>query len=133
MRPILWHVAAAGADHDRELTLVVEERRDAREVHVVVRADHAGDLLVEEHRVLRCLHPGLGDVVGVVETDGQELPGLDGRQQADLVKGMLFVRIGPVDDVPVADDAGARAGAGVVAAELHEDISGMSTGACSGA
>ena len=133
MRAILWYVAAAGADHDRELTFVVEQRGDARHVHVVIRTDHARDLLVEEHRELRRLHPGLGDVVGVVETDGQELPRQDGRQQADLLQRVLLVEVDLVDDVPVPDDAGPRAGARVEATEPHEDISGISTGACSGA
>ena len=77
-------------------------------MHVVARPDHAGDLLVEEHRELRRLHAGLGDVVGVVQADRQELARPDGRQQADLVERMTLVRVFSVDDVPVLDDARAR-------------------------
>ena len=133
VRAVGGHVAAARADHDRELALVVEQVRDLGHVHVVVRADHAGDLLVEEHRELGRLHAALGDVVGVVEPDRQELARLDGRQQTHLLQWMALGRVVPVEDILVLDDPVARSGAGVEATEPHDDISGISTGACSGA
>ena len=77
--------------------------------------------------------PRLGDVVGVVEPDGQELARLHGSQQAHLLQRMALVGVVAVDDVAVLDDPVARTGAGVEATEPHEDISGISTGACSGA
>ena len=127
------NVPTARADHDRELTLIVEQVRDARHVDVVAGTDHAGDLLVEEDRELRRLHARLGDVVGVVQPDGQELPRPDRSEQADLVQGMLLGRVLAVDDVPVLYDSVARPGAGIKATEPHRDTSGISTGACSGA
>ena len=77
-------VAAALADHDRQLGLVVEQGRDLRHVDVGARPDHAGHLLVEEDRHLGRLHPHLGDVVGVVERDRQVLARRGRRQQAHL-------------------------------------------------
>ena len=100
---VLRHVAAAGPDHDRKLALVVEQVRDARHVHVVVGTDHARDLLVEEHRELRRLHAGLGDVIGVVEADRQELARQHGSEQPDLLKRMALLRVVPIDDVAVLD------------------------------
>ena len=100
---------------------------------VVIGPDHAGDLLVEEHRKLGRLHARLGDVVGVVEPDRQELAGLDRRQQANVLERVALGGVVAIDEVPVLDDPGLRAVAGVEAAELHEVISGISTGACSGA
>ena len=87
---------------------------------VVVGTDHAGDLLVEEHRELRRLHARLGDVVGVVEPDGQELARPDGREQADLVQRMLLGPVVAVDDVAVLYDSVARPGAGIKATEPHQ-------------
>ena len=72
-------------------------------------------------------------MVGVVEADGQELARQDGRQQPDLLQRMALDGVVPIDDVTVLDDPVARSGACVEATELHEDISGISTGACSGA
>ena len=100
---------------------------------VVIRADDAGDLLVEEHGVLGRVHSRLGDVVGVIQADGQELAGLDGRQQANVLERVALGGVVAMDEVPVLDDPWLRPGAGVKAAELHEFISGISTGACSGA
>ena len=77
-------VAAAGADHDRQLPLVVELVGDLRHVDVGAGADDAGRLLVEEHRHLGRLHAALGDVVGVVEGDRQVLAGAGRAEQADL-------------------------------------------------
>ena len=111
MRAVCGDVAAARADHYRQLALVVEQVRHAGHVHVVVRADHAGDLLVEEHRELGRLHAALGDVVGVVEADGQELARLDGRQQTHLRQWMPLGRVVPVDDILLLDDPAAWAGA----------------------
>ena len=81
-------------------------------MHVVIRPDDAGRLLVEEHRELRRLHPGLGDVIGIVEADGQKLARQDRRQQANLVEGVSLARVVPVDDVTVVDDPGLRPVAG---------------------
>ena len=127
------NVPTPRADHDRQLTLIVEQVRDARHVDAVVWTDHAGDLLVEEDRELRRLHARLGDVVGVVQPDGQELPRPDRREQADLVEGILLGPVVAVDDVAVVYDSVPRAGAGIKATEPHRDTSGISTGACSGA
>ena len=77
-------VAAALADHDRQLGLVVEQGRDLRHVHVGARPDHAGHLLVEEDRHFGRLHPHLGDVVGVVERDAEVLARSGRREQPDL-------------------------------------------------
>ena len=133
MGTVLRHVAAASADHDRQLALVVEQVRDARHVHVVVGTDHAGDLLVEEHRELGRLHARLGDVVGVVEADCQELAWLDRCQQANILERVALGRIVAMDEVAVLDDPGLRPVAGVKATQLHDFTSGISTGACSGA
>ena len=112
------HVPAALADDDRELALVIEQARDARHVNVIVRPDHAGDLLVEEDRELRRLHAALGDVVGVVEPDRQELPGLDRRKQPDLVERVFIVLL-TIDDLLAFDHAVTRAAVCLESAELH--------------
>ncbi|MDX6602850.1 MAG: hypothetical protein QOF13_2052 [Solirubrobacterales bacterium] len=78
------HVAAALADHQRQLCLVVEQRRDLRHVHLGPRPSHAGHLLVEEDRHLGRLHPHLGDVIGVVERDRQVLAGRGWGQELDI-------------------------------------------------
>ena len=126
-------MAAAGADHHRQLALVVEQIRHAGHVHIVVRADDTGDLLVEEHRELGRLHAGLGDVVGVVEADGQELPGVHGGQQANLLEPVALGWVVALADVAVLDDPVARPISCVKATELHELIPGISTGTCAGA
>jgi 2-keto-4-pentenoate hydratase/2-oxohepta-3-ene-1,7-dioic acid hydratase in catechol pathway len=51
------HGPAAPSDHEAELALVVEHRRDARPVDGIARPGHARGLLVEEHRELGLLHP----------------------------------------------------------------------------
>ena len=90
------------------------------------------DLLVEEDRELRRLHPALGDVVGVVEPDAQELARPDRGQQAHVLER---VSLSPV--------AGRRTSSPSTTpccglalrfepAALH-DASGISTGAWSGA
>ena len=85
VRPVAGHVAAAPTDHERELALVVEQRRDARQVNRVERAGDARRLLVEEHRDGGRLEPRLLHVVGVVETDGEELRRTeDRRAQPDV-------------------------------------------------
>src|SRR4051812_12825944 len=67
------HVAATGADHDSELTFVVDPLRcHRRHLDACTRAHHACDLLVEHHRRLRLFHPALGHMVRVVETDRKE-------------------------------------------------------------
>ena len=133
MRALDRNVAAASADHDRELAFIVEQARYAGHVDVVLRSDHARDLLVEEHRVPRRVHAGLGDVVGVVEPDGEVLPRPDRSQQPDLVQRIPFIGAFAIYDVAVLDDSGPRPGAGIKATESHRAASGISTGACSGA
>jgi len=65
-------VPAAPADHEAELSFVVEDVGGAGQVDRVLRAHHAGGLLVEDRGVLRRLQAGLRDVVGVVEADRQK-------------------------------------------------------------
>ena len=79
------------------------------------------------------LHARLGDVVGVVEADRQELARQHGSEQPDLLQRMALLRVVPIDDVSVLDHPVARSRARVEATEPHDDISGISTGACSGA
>ena len=133
VRALDRNVPTARADHDRELTLVVEQARDAGHVNIVVRTDHARDLFVEEHRELRCLHARLRDVIGVVEPDRQELSRPDRRQQAHHVQRILLAALYVIDDTTVFYDPVARTGARVESAEFHHDTSGIATGACSGA
>ena len=146
-------VAAAAADHEAELALVIERLRDARHVHGIARTRHAGRLLVEDDRELRCLESGLGDVVGVVEADRKELwRAQDRRAQRDRCerdpalrirgrargaaqrirpgreqRGHLARQLGrggrEIDDVSVRDDSDARALLVDERAELHRGAS----------
>jgi hypothetical protein len=127
-------------------------------MYIVAGADHARDLLVEEHREPRRLHARLVDVGGVVQADRQELPRPGGRQQAHVGQRVLRRLAGErlqgldphpgdrgglggqpgidgaeVADGAVLDHAKRRAVAGVEAAEPHADASGISTGTWSGA
>ena len=81
----------------------------------------------------RRLHARLGDVIGVVQPDRQELPRQHGRQQPDRLQRMALLRVVAIDDVSVLDEPVAGSGAGVEATEPHDFISAISTGACSGA
>jgi hypothetical protein len=131
VRSVCRDVTASGSDHERELSLVVEQARYARHVHVSIGADYARDLLVEEDGELGRLHAALGDVIGVVEPDPEELPRLHRRQQAHALERVSIA--GPaIDDVISLDHAGSRLRVDLEYAELH-DGSGISTGACSGA
>src|SRR5581483_2499564 len=128
---VLRDVSAAFADHDRELALVVEQGGHARHVHVVPGPDHAGNLLVEEHRELGRLHAALGDVISVVEADAEELAWPDRRQQTYVGQRISLVELA-VDDLIAHDHPVARSFADLEPAAPH-DASGISTGACSGA
>src|SRR5215469_18597835 len=70
---IARHVAAASTDHKTEFSLVVERLRSARQMNRIVRTNHAGGLLVKKHWEGGFFAPGLGHVVGVVQTDREEL------------------------------------------------------------
>ena len=107
VRAVLGNVATARADHDRQLALVVEQVRDAWHVDVRSRADHAGDLLVEEDRELRRLHAALRDMVGVVEPDRQVLARLDRGEQSDIGERVPVAAVA-IDDFLAVDDAVAR-------------------------
>ena len=77
VRAIARHVAAAAADHEGELALVVEPVRDARQVDRLRRGPITQvDCLLKKIGASVGLVAGgsrLGDVVGVVEADRQEL------------------------------------------------------------
>ena len=76
---------AAGADHDRQLALVVQSLDDLGAVdRAAGRRDRTADL--DEHdRLLGALAAGLLHVLGVVEADRVDRPRLqDGRQQLHL-------------------------------------------------
>ena len=70
-RPLPRHVPAAPADHERQLPLVINHRRDPRHLDLLVGANHARRLLVEDRRQLRQLPPRLGDVVRIVQSHRQ--------------------------------------------------------------
>src|SRR4029077_18822372 len=72
-RLVLAQVAGARADDDAELDFPVELCRIPRDDGVVVRAAQARRRLVEDDRLLRDRHAGLGGVVGIIQPDGDEI------------------------------------------------------------
>ncbi len=78
---------AAGAHDHRELALVVEAAHHRRAAHRRSRGSGGGGELHEHQRLRGPLAAGLGDVVGVVETDPEDRPGRGhGGQQCDLLQ-----------------------------------------------
>jgi hypothetical protein len=78
-------------------------------------------------------HSRLGDVVGVVEPDPEKLARQHRGQQPNLLERVPRGRVVAIGDEPVLDDAVARPGARVEAAEPHDEAPGISTGVCAGA
>src|SRR3984957_11684811 len=74
-RLVLAQVAGARADDDAELDFPVELGRIPRDDGVVVRAAQARRRLVEDDRLFRDRHAGFGGVVGIIQPDGDEIPG----------------------------------------------------------
>src|SRR5262249_19693861 len=104
--------------HHRELALVVELVGHPRHVDVVAGADHAADLLVEEHRNLRGLHAALSDVVAVVERDREVLARPRRAEQAHGVEGVLGTAL-YLDHRALFDPALGDAAVGLEAADPH--------------
>src|SRR5208282_1054370 len=75
-RLVLGEIARTAADDDAELAFVVELGRALRHHGVVVRPANAARRLVEDDRLLRQWHAGLGGVVGIIEADGDEIADL---------------------------------------------------------
>ena len=74
-------VTAGLADHDTQFTLVVDVSRGERDLDPTAWTLHAADLLGEDRRHAGRLRTGLGDVVAVVQTDGQKLARTRHRRQ----------------------------------------------------
>src|SRR3981081_4583878 len=72
-RLLLRQVARALTDDDAEFDFPVELGRALRNDRVVVRPADAGAYLVEDDRLLRNRHAGLGGVVGIIEPDGDQV------------------------------------------------------------
>src|SRR5581483_7466726 len=66
-------VAASSANHEAEFALVVERLGGAGKMNRGAGSGHAARLLVEEHRERRFFPSGFGDMVGVVQADGEKL------------------------------------------------------------
>ena len=87
---LLRHVARGAADDDAEFDLPIALLRTLGQHHVVVRPLNARDGLGEDDRLLRDGHARLGRVVGVVETDGDELA--DARHRAAQARAAAHQR-----------------------------------------
>src|SRR5580700_2312075 len=74
-RLFLAQVAGARADDNAELDFPVEFCRVPRDDGVVARAAQARRRLVEDDRLFRDRHAGLGGMVGIIEPDGDEIAG----------------------------------------------------------
>src|SRR5262245_35217248 len=72
-RLVAIEIARALADHDAELDLVIKLGRFLRNERVVVRPADRGRRLVEDDRLLRDRHAGFGGVVGIVQSDRNEV------------------------------------------------------------
>src|SRR5215472_5513328 len=147
-RLLLGEIAGAGADHDAELDLVVELGRVPRDDRGVVRSADAGRRLVEDDRLLRNRHAGLGRVVRVVQPDGDEVAdmadagadarlALDDRQLAggrrlldlgeapgrERVAGEIGHDLGEIADAPLSvQDSRFFAAGRAEAQQLHDDL-----------
>ena len=113
-RIVFGQIARALADDDAELDFPVELGGIFRHHGVVVRAADARRRLVEDDRLLRDLHAGLGGVVGIIEPDGDEIAdaadaGADARlalHQRQLFRLELAQLVKPAGDNAVTRDIG---------------------------
>src|SRR6266851_856078 len=153
LRFILGEIARALADNDTELHFPVQFSGLARDKGVVVRPTDAGRRLVEDDRLFRNRHAGFRGVVGIVQTDGDEVthvadtgaePRLAGNglhpfevRLLDLGKAArrkhravdIFYDTRQVADLAiVTDDAGLLAARRAKANKLHVQMSPVSIG-----
>ena len=93
-------VPPAGADHHRQLDLVVELLGHRVVDHVVARPDHRRAGLGEVDGVLRHGGAALGGVVGVVAAEAEDVPGgrRDGSQKANALEGIGEPALGQLLD-----------------------------------
>src|SRR5690606_5540488 len=85
----LIDVAGLLADDHRELAFPVRLDRVLGNDHVVVRADDGAGRLHEDDRLFGDLGAGLGGMVGIVETDADELADLADAGADPLVRAQL--------------------------------------------
>src|SRR5580704_1716593 len=149
-RLVLAQIAGARADDDAELDFPIEFCGIPRDDGVVVRAAQAGRRLVEDDRLFGDRHAGFGGVIGIIQSDGDEVAGLgDARPDARLafdqrqffrielfqlgeaagrehVTGNIGNDFGQIADAAFGiDHAGLFAARGAVTNELHGSLLGI--------
>ena len=72
-------MAAFAPDHKPELALKIQRAGNLRQVDGAIGGIDGRGLLVEPELFFRLLPPGLGNMIGVIEPDGQKFGRIGGR------------------------------------------------------